>query len=404
MPEPIDPPALARLMSSDAPHAVLDIRSREAYVAAQVFASTTVPLAELGDRLPALVPVRTLPTVFVGTAQDDGRTAALAAEAKGFSDTRWLVDGIHGWIEAGLPTIGGWSVPGKDFGERLLVQEPVPEIDADELAALQASGRPLVVLDSRTPAEFARSCIPGARNVPGGELPLAITDVLAEPGNADATVVVNCAGRTRSLLGAFQLQRIGVPRVRALRNGTMGWLLTDRELERGRPGWTPHEWSAESRVAAEQAADMIAEREEIPLVSIPALQQLRAAADSDPLYVVDVRMPHEYVAGHLPRSLTIPGGQLPFSDDQLAVRGATIVTVCDGRARAILAASLWRLMGLPRVCVLDGGIGAWADAGMDLERGGEERPFGGGGIRTREEMIAYLEWEEALGEKYRTTA
>jgi rhodanese-related sulfurtransferase len=291
-------------------------------------------------------------------------------------------------------------VPGKDFGERLLVQEPVPEIDADELAELQASGRPLVVLDARTPAEFERSCIPGARNVPGGELPLAITDVLAEPGNAEATVVVNCAGRTRSILGAFQLQRLGVPRVRALRNGTMGWLLTDRELERGRPGWTPHEWSPRSRAAAEAAADAIAEREGVLRISVAELQQLRAEAESNPLYVVDVRMPHDYIAGHVPGSLMIPGGQLPFSDDQLAVRGATLVTVCDERARAILAASIWRRMGLPRVRVLDGGIRAWTEAALELESGGDERPFGGGGLRTREEMIAYLDWEEALGEKY----
>ena len=47
MPSPIDPPALTDLMSSDSPHAVLDIRSREDYVAAQIFGSTTVPFDKI---------------------------------------------------------------------------------------------------------------------------------------------------------------------------------------------------------------------------------------------------------------------------------------------------------------------------------------------------------------------
>jgi rhodanese-related sulfurtransferase len=396
----IDASSLVNLMGSDAPHAVLDIRSREDFVAAQILGSTTVPLAQLGERITALVPVPSLPTIIVAGTDAEGSAAASAIEASGFRDARWLAGGFDAWRGAGLPTIDGWSVPGKDFGERLLIEEPVPEIDAEALAELQESGVPLVVLDSRTPAEFERSCLPGARNVPGGQLPLEITDILAQPGNEDATVVVNCAGRTRSILGAFQLQRMGVPRVRALRNGTMGWILSGLRLEEGSAGWVPHESSPQASAVAEAAADELVQSEGVPLISPADLQRLQDRSGSDPLYVVDVRMPHEYSAGHIPVAITVPGGQQPFSDDQLAVRAANIVTVCDGRARAIFAASIWRRMGFPRVSVLDGGIPAWTASGFGLESGGEERPFGGGGLRSREEMIAYLEWEERLGDKY----
>jgi rhodanese-related sulfurtransferase len=257
------------------------------------------------------------------------------------------------------------------------------------------------VLDSRTPAEFARSCIPGARSVPGGELPLAITDILERERDADdVTVVVNCAGRTRSILGAFQLGRLGVPNVVALRNGTMGFMLAGHELQTGAEPGEPPEHSAHATAVAERAANEIAASDGVQVVSVEELQALRATADSDPLYVVDVRMPHEYIAGHVPGALTCPGGQIPFSDDQIAIRGATIVTVCDGRARAIFGASLWRRMGFPRVATLDGGVTAWSAAGLPLEEGGEDRPFVGGGVRTREQMIEYLRWEEALGEQY----
>jgi rhodanese-related sulfurtransferase len=147
----------------------------------------------------------------------------------------------------------------------------------------------------------------------------------------------------------------------------------------------------------------IAEEDGIELIDVSRLLHLRAEASDHPLYIVDVRMPHEYIEGHIPGALTCPGGQVAFSDDQIAIRGASLVTVCDGRARAVFAASLWKQMGFPRVYALDGGVRAWAEAGNPLERGGEERPFVGGGTRTREQMIEYLRWEEELGAKYQSS-
>ena len=400
MAEAISPAALQQLMASDELHAVIDVRATEDYRAGQIFRSTSVPFDELDARLGALVPVSSVPTVAL--AGDDRASAEAAAQCEriGLTNVRWIAGGYAGWLEAELPTIEGWSVPGKDFGERLLVQQPVPEIEADELAERLDRGDRMVVLDSRTPAEFARSCIPGARSVPGGEFPLAITDILEAEGADELTVVVNCAGRTRSILGAFQLGRLGIPNVLALRNGTMGFMLAGYELQTGaEPGVVPRH-SAGAVAAAERAADAIAIEDGVQMISVEELPTLRAAADRDPLYTVDVRMPEDYLAGHIPGAITCPGGQIPFSDDQIAIRGATIVTVCDGRARAIFGASLWRQMGFPRVAALDGGVTAWTNAGLALERGGEERPFVGGGNRTREQMIEYLRWEEELGEKY----
>ena len=123
------------------------------------------------------------------------------------------------------------NVPSKDFGERIEVQHHVPTIDADELARRQRRGDALLILDTRTPEEYRRFCIPGGRSAPGGELALRIHDLVREqPG---ATVVVNCAGRTRSIIGARVLQRMGLPNVLSLKNGTSGWLLAGLELERG---------------------------------------------------------------------------------------------------------------------------------------------------------------------------
>ena len=50
----------------------------------------------------------------------------------------------------------------------------------------------------------------------------------------DTLVVVNCAGRTRSIIGCQSLRNAGIPnRVVALKDGTMGWDLAGFECERG---------------------------------------------------------------------------------------------------------------------------------------------------------------------------
>jgi rhodanese-related sulfurtransferase len=49
-----------------------------------------------------------------------------------------------------------------------------------------------------------------------------------------------------------------------------------------------------------------------------------------------------------------------------------VVTVCDGRVRATVAASILKGMGYPRVSVLDGGLAAWRSSGYPLEPGAPE--------------------------------
>ena len=244
---PITAHDLRLLMAGEEIHAVIDVRPAEAFRAGQIFASTSLPQADLAGSLSALVPVPSVLTVAIAEDTAASSRTATQMEALGLTNVRWLEGGYSGWVSAALPTIAGWGVPGKDFGERLLMQEAIPEIEADELAARLDRGERIVVLDSRTPGEFATSCIPGGRSVPGGELPLAITDVLAAESADDIAVVVNCAGRTRSIVGAFQLRRLGISNVSALRNGTMGFTLAGHDLQRNADPGTPMTYSAERR-------------------------------------------------------------------------------------------------------------------------------------------------------------
>src|SRR5205814_8845516 len=132
-----------------------------------------------------------------------------------------------------------------------------PRIDAKELRALQTAGAKMVVLDSRPYEEYQRMCIPGGIDTPGAELAYRVHDLASEP---DTLVVVNCAGRTRSIIGCQSLRNAGIPnRVVALKDGTMGWELAGYECERG-SSRTPADPSSQAKTKARERAAQVARR------------------------------------------------------------------------------------------------------------------------------------------------
>ena len=220
-------------MAADAPYALIDVREVGEYNASHIPGSSLIPRGRLEFELAQAVPH---PATTLILCDDDARRvvrAAATAEAMGYRDVAWLAGGVNRWASLDLPTEWGVNVPSKDFGERVEVVHHVPEISADDLHERIERGDELVILDTRTPEEYRRFCIPGGRSMPGAELALRITDTLAD-APADATVVVNCAGRTRSIIGTRVLQRMGLDRdIVGLKNGTSGWLLAGYELEQG---------------------------------------------------------------------------------------------------------------------------------------------------------------------------
>ena len=268
-------------------------------------------------------------------------------------------------------------MPSKDFGERIEIQNHVANISADELHSRLEEGKPTVILDTRTPEEYQRFAIPGGRSVPGGELALRITDI-AEGITEDTTVVVNCAGRTRSIIGARVLQRMGIPNVYALTNGTAGWMLAGYELERGADRVAMPQPSDAGVRAAEEYAARLAEEVGVRYLDIRGLQEQRTALSTRTVYFIDVRTREEYLAGHIPGFRWVPGGQaVQRTDDVAVVKHGAVVFCCDGIARATATASWYRQMGIEDVFVVDGGINAWTKGGFALEEGAPEEAIVG---------------------------
>lgn len=369
MPTTISPQSLDALLKGNAPFALIDVREAGEYNNAHIPGASLIPRRDLESQMADAVPYYATPVVL---CDDDARRATLAAdtlEGLGYADVSVLNGGINRWVTQEYPTEWGVNVPSKDFGEKVEVVHHVPEIDAVELHERIESGEEIVILDTRTPEEYQRLCIPGGRSVPGAELALRITDITKNMSD-DATVVINCAGRTRSIIGTRVLQRMGMPNVVGLKNGTAGWTLAGYSLEAGADRLELPDLSKEGIAAAEAYADLLAEEDGVQYMDADGLRALMARRSDETVYLVDVRTEQEYAAGHIPGFRWFPGGQAVQRSDEVAVvKNCPIVFCCDGRARAAITASWYRQMGHEHVYAVHGGTGEWERAGNSLEEG-----------------------------------
>jgi rhodanese-related sulfurtransferase len=371
MPDHISTSDLRRLLESPPPaFALLDVRDTAEYNLAHVSGSCSLPRRLIEYRVTHLVPNLRARVVL---CDDDGRRAALAAAtlaAIGYTNVSVLASGLNRWVTDGGDTEWGVNVPSKDFGEKVLLQQHVPEVEPDTLHAWQQDGRRIVLLDSRTPEEHNRSCIPGSRSMPGAELGLRVWD-LAGP---DDTVVVHCAGRTRSIIGAATLQRLGVPNVYALKNGTMGWLLAGLQLETGSQRLDLPAPSPDALATATAKARALADRDGVGFESPGGVRAAIDGASNQDVYLIDVRTRDEYAAGHVAGFRWVPGGQLvQATDNFIADPRGLIVLCCDaGNVRSAMTGAWLRQLGHPHVVVLEGGVDAARDTGLTLETGSED--------------------------------
>jgi rhodanese-related sulfurtransferase len=357
----ISPATLKSWLRDGRELAILDAREEGEFGAAHLFWAVPCPLSQAELRAPRLLPRRGVRVVCTDGGEGYAGRLAEVLRGLGCTEVHVLEGGTPGWQAAGYEVFSGVNVPSKAFGEWVEHHYATPSVDAAELKAMQERGEDILVVDSRPMAEFHAMSIPGGIDVPGAELAYRVPSMLARP---TTTVVVNCAGRTRSILGAESLRRAGLPNpVVALRNGTMGWELAGFACDRGRTeryaAGTPPD-AAETLARARRFAAAQGVRS-LDREGLAALQ-----ADPDrTTYLLDVRDPAEFAAGHVPGALSAPGGQLVQATDAwVAVRHARIVLADDTGTRAHMTAGWLRLLGGWEVHVLEDA------AGGSLERPG----------------------------------
>jgi rhodanese-related sulfurtransferase len=339
---PLSPLAIREMLDDGGELAIIDLREELIFAQGHLLWARSVPLSRLELIIARLVP-RTATRVVLC---DDGDGLVMRATAIlshfNYRNLFFLAGGVAAWAAAGLELFCGVNVASKAFGEFIEHRRATPGIAADELDRLLREHANIVVLDSRPFDEYARMSIPTAVNVPGAELVLRVRDIAP---SRDTTVVVNCAGRTRSIIGAQSLIDAGVPnKVVALRNGTMGWTLAGRACESGKERRAP-DVSGDGLTWATSAARRVAERCGVERIDAVTLDRWRQDRNRT-LYLFDVRDPAEYAAGHVAGAVSVPGGQLVQATDlYVGTLGARIVLVDDAAVRALMTASWLRQMG-----------------------------------------------------------
>lgn len=342
--------------------AVIDVREEGLYSKdGHLLRVTNIPLSVLELRVRALVPRLSTRIVVCDGGEGLAQRAAAVLAAGGYSDVAVLDGGTPAWKAIGGRLYTGVYVPSKAFGEYIQHEDAPREVTATELDAWMKSGKDMVVVDSRPLAEFNRNSIPGAWDCPSAELPYRMPAFVK---SRDTTVVVNCGGRTRSIIGAQVLINAGFPNpVYALRDGTQGWKLAGLQLNHGRTEAVPLP-PADALAWPREAAARVAQRFGVKRIDAAGLRKLQAEG-SRTVYVFDVRNPEEYEAGHWPGALHAPGGQMVQATDTfIAVRPSVVVLADNDGVRATMTAAWLAQMGHDEVHVF-----AHGDAPSDLERG-----------------------------------
>ncbi|KAJ5169356.1 uncharacterized protein N7500_002139 [Penicillium coprophilum] len=319
--------------------ALLDVREEGPYSKSHPLFALSVPVSEIEKKLPPLVPRFTAPIVVYDDGEGYVDRATSRILALGYRDVAILKGGLSGYALVG-EVYRDVNVPSKAFGELVESINHTPSLSARDIKDMLEGEGDVVVLDARRFEEYNTMSIPHGRSCPGGELLYRFFEAVPSP---ETTVVVNCAGRTRSIVGTQSLINSGIPnKVVALRNGTIGWTLEGLELERKKTERVPRP-SDEASKRARQYAHSWANRVGVPFVDGDQLTRFAAESEYRTLYLLDVRDPEEYALGHPPGFSNAPGGQLvQATDEWVGVRGSRIVLYDTDGVRARMTAS-WLL-------------------------------------------------------------
>src|SRR5215468_10098332 len=346
----IDTRALKAALHDGLEIALLDAREELTFGERHILMAACMPLGRIEVLADDMVPRRQTRVVWCDDGAGLGERAAQRMADLGYLDVSILDGGLAAWESADFRIYSGVHVPSKAFAEVVEHDLSTPWITAAELKALIDAGQDIALLDSRSFPEYHANSIPTAVSVPGAELVYRFKDLVPSPATM---VIVNCGGRTRSIIGAQSLINAGVPnKVVSLKDGTMAWHLAGFEVTQG-ADTRPPPVSPVSAEAARRSVARIASGLRIPRIDAATLATWRSESDRRSLYVLDVRTPEEYEAQHVAGIRSAPGGQLvQETDTYLATWGARVVLADTDGVRAVMTASWLKQMGWDDVAAI----------------------------------------------------
>lgn len=362
--ETISPAALREIMKEDAAeYALIDVREQGVHSQGHPFFAVPLPLSHLELKAPRLLPQKSAPIYLLDQGPDLplAERAAEVLRSLGYTNLTLVEGGVSGWHDAGFELFTGVNVPSKAFGEFVEETYGTPHLTASDLAARRAAGEKIVILDSRPFPEYHRMSIPGGIDMPGAELVHRVHETVTDE---TTQIIVNCAGRTRSIIGAQSLINAGIKNpVSALKDGTMGWYLAGLDLAHREDAVAPPP-GPDALARSQKYAKEVATRFGVKSLDVAGLRSLMTQSGDRTVYLLDVRTEAEFLDGHLPGAQHAPGGQLvQATDEYVGIRNSRIVLIDDDGVRGIMTASWLIQMNWPKVFVLTADAADMTEAG-----------------------------------------
>src|SRR6476469_8262002 len=227
--------------------ALLDAREEVPFDARHLLMAACMPLSRLEMLVDEMVPRRSTRVVWCDDGEGLADRAASRMAVLDWTDVSVLEGGIASWEAAGFRLYSGVHVPSKAFAEVVEHEAGTPWISAQELQTLIDRKADIAIYDSRSYEEYHNNSIPTAISVPGAELVYRFADLTPSP---DTTVIVNCGGRTRSIIGAQALINARFRnKIMSLKDGTMAWHLAGLDVVHGATRRPPEVSEAGRRAA-----------------------------------------------------------------------------------------------------------------------------------------------------------
>ncbi|MBL6595952.1 MAG: hypothetical protein ISP43_03865 [Candidatus Puniceispirillum sp.] len=205
------------------PFALIDCRERRDYVAGHWFGSTNIPLSLFSQRLRFLFKAPDFPVHFLDWQDAESAEAIHQLTAFGFTDITCHKTEKPAEMRRGF--VKGEYVWSKAFGEVVAHEIDLPEVTPQQYLADYQDAQ---LFDVRPTAEYQDFTLPNSYSLPNSLL-LANISALKSTGKIS---LLHCAGRTRSIIGAFTLMASGYDGPFAVfRGGTQAWQLDGYERE-----------------------------------------------------------------------------------------------------------------------------------------------------------------------------
>ena len=334
----ITPETVRSWISDKEEVAFIDVREIGQHTNGHPFFSISIPYSLFEFNIKILVPNKQTRVILIDNNNGISDLVYNIAHQMGYSNISIIEGGVEEWVSAGYKLFDGINVPSKSFGELIEKYFHTPSITAKELAQKQKNNENYIVIDGRPFLEYNKMSIPKSICCPNAELFYRVSSYIKD---INTEIIINCAGRTRSIIGAQTLIDFGIKnKVKALENGTQGWFLSELSLDHNKNKYLevlPNDLEIQQ---LQNKVLKLTNDLNIDLINLKKAQELIIDKKKS-TFIFDVTT-SKTISIKPGTIMNVPGGQLiQATDKYIGVWKATVILVDDGDLIRAGTTSFW---------------------------------------------------------------